>query len=70
MNIRWCDCHDKIALPCGLEEQERSLPDSDGELPGGGREAVVWNRDERERREMSKNRSSSTADPPLKTMRL
>eukprot|EP00971_Amphidinium_carterae_P035970 707105-Amphidinium_carterae.1 len=39
MNIRWCDCHDKIALPCGLEESERSLPDSDGELPGGGREA-------------------------------
>eukprot|EP00971_Amphidinium_carterae_P307134 6103931-Amphidinium_carterae.2 len=70
MNIRWCSCHDMIALPCGVEERERSIPDSDGELPGSGYGAVVWNRDERERREMSRNRSSSTADPPLKVIRL
>eukprot|EP00971_Amphidinium_carterae_P310151 6163165-Amphidinium_carterae.1 len=70
MNIRWCDCHDMIALPCGVEERERSIPDSDGELPGDGDEVVVWNRDERERREMARYRSSSTADPPPKAMRL
>eukprot|EP00971_Amphidinium_carterae_P345813 6486957-Amphidinium_carterae.1 len=40
MNIRWCDCHDMIALPCGVEDWERSIPDSDGELLGDGDENV------------------------------
>eukprot|EP00971_Amphidinium_carterae_P175818 3485125-Amphidinium_carterae.2 len=70
MNIESCSCHDAIALPCNLEEWERQVPESDGELVGEEVGAVQWDQDERERRDMDKPRSSSTAEPPEKVLKI
>eukprot|EP00971_Amphidinium_carterae_P135665 2688105-Amphidinium_carterae.1 len=49
MNIKWCNCHDAVALPCAIEDWERYIPDSDGEFLGDGDEEIIWDKDERQR---------------------